>query len=131
MRRIVPRDDAVSNYFTVTEDPQAYPLLTVAPLALSGVKGAIAADMARTGHGTHCGECGKPFTPARKRRGVGRVRHLDAAGRLYSTTWVFCGRCHAAMQRNGGKVSEKLVEEAREATKAGQLAVMPTQGGMQ
>lgn len=108
-------------------DPDADPSLALLPLRGKVTK-EIAKDLIRSGKGTHCGECGKPFTLARKRRGVGRVRHMDAAGRLYSTSWVFCGPCHAAMQRNGGKVSKKLVEEAREASKAGQLALCPARG---
>ena len=118
----------MSVVFTVTPDPQADPLLTLFPFDVPGVKAGVAADMARTGHDTHCGGCGKPFSLARKRRGVGRVRHIDATGVIFSTTWLFCGRCHAAMQRNGGKAPPHLVEQAREAAKAGLLAVLPAGG---
>jgi hypothetical protein len=118
----------MSKVYTVTQDPHADPMLTLMHFDAPGVKAAIAADMARTGHCTHCGECGKPFTLARKRRGVGRVRLIDAAGLIHSTSWLFCGRCHASMQRKGGQVSSKLVEQAREAAKAGHLAILPAKG---
>lgn len=111
----------------INPDPDADPSLPFLPLR-GEVTTETAKDLIRSGKGTHCGECGKPFTLARKRRGVGRVRHLDAAGRLYSTSWIFCGRCHAAMQHNDGKVSEKLVEESRQAVKAAQLALCPARG---
>jgi hypothetical protein len=111
----------------VKPDTTSDPLLPL--LDMTGeVTEAIAREMIRDGQASHCGECGKPFTLARKRRSVGRVRHVDPAGLLYATTWVFCGRCHAQNQRNGGKVSGKLMEQAREAAKAGQLAMMPARG---
>jgi hypothetical protein len=118
------------SYYTVTEDHQADPLLTVAPLALPGVKVSIAADMARTGHGTHCGQCGKPFNLARKPRGIARVRHV-APTALHTTTWLLCGRCLAEMRRNGNQVSPSLLAEARAATDAGRVLLMPAKGGMQ
>jgi hypothetical protein len=43
---------------------------------------------------------------------------------------MFCGRCHAQMQRNGGKVSDKLVEQAHDAAKAGRLAITPARGSV-
>lgn len=120
----------MSKVFTVTQDPQADPLLNVAPLALPGVKAAIAADMARTGHGTHCGQCEKPFSLARKPRGIARAQHADPAGALYTTTWLLCGRCTTEMRRAGGKVSTQLMEQARAATDAGRVLLMPAKGGM-
>jgi hypothetical protein len=121
------RNNTTSTIWEVKPDPTSDPLLPL--LDMTGeVTEAIAAEMVRDGQATHCGECGKPFTLARKRRSVGRVRHLDPAGLVYSTTWVFCGRCQAQNQRNGGKVSDKLMEQAREAAKAGMLAMMPAKG---
>jgi hypothetical protein len=121
------RNNSTPPTWQAKPDTTSDPLLLLSDLT-GEVTEAIAAEMIRDGLATHCGECGKPFTLARKRRGVGRVRHLDPAGLVYSTTWVFCGRCHAQNQRNGGKVSDKLMEQAREATKAGQLAMMPAKG---
>jgi hypothetical protein len=121
------RNNTTSPILQVKPDPASDPLLPL--LDMTGkVTKAIAAEMIREGLATHCGECGKPFTLARKRRGVGRVRNLDANGRLYATSWIFCGRCHAQNQRNGGKVSDKLMDQAREAVKAGQLAMTPAKG---
>lgn len=121
------RNNSTSPIWEVNPDHTSDPAQLM--LEMTGeVTEAICREMIRQGLATHCGECGKPFTLARKRRSVGRVRHLDPAGLLYSTTWVFCGRCHAQNQRNGGKVSDKLMEQAREAAKAGQLAMMPARG---
>jgi hypothetical protein len=121
------QNNTTSPIWDVKPDHTSDPLLPL--LDMTGeVTEAIAAEMILDGQATHCGECGKPFTLARKRRSVGRVRHVDPAGLVYSTTWVFCGRCQAQNQRNGGKVSDKLLEQAREAAKAGQLAMMPAKG---
>lgn len=120
-------DTATSPIWQVKPDSDSDPLLPL--LDLTGeVTEAIAAEMIRDGLATHCGECGKPFTLARKQRSLGRVRHVDTAGLVYSTSWIFCGRCHAQNQRNGGRVSDKLLEQAREAAKAGQLAMTPARG---
>ncbi len=113
--------------WTVKEDPAGDPLLSLAPLG-GQVSRAIAAELIRDGFGEQCGECGKPFNAVRKRRGVGRVTHADLSGGLYSTTWLLCGRCTAEMKRNGNRVSDKLIAEARSATEAGLLMAAPAKG---
>ncbi|MEW5789526.1 MAG: hypothetical protein AB1899_16905 [Pseudomonadota bacterium] len=113
--------------WTAKPDPGADPLLGLLPFEAPGVRAAIASNLASTGHDTHCGQCKKPFTAARKRRGVARVTHIDA-GVLCYTIWVLCGRCLAEMKRNGGKVSPLLMAEAREAAEAGLLALTPARG---
>lgn len=104
------------------------PLLCCLPLG-GAVSVALAAELVREGHADRCGECEKPFTVARKRRGIARVRHFDhGSGMLYSTTWVLCGRCTARMRGNGDRVSDKLIDESREAAKAGMTMVAPAGG---
>lgn len=114
--------------WTAKPDPGADPLLCLLPLEAPGVRAAIAANLASTGHDTHCGQCKKPFTVARKRRGVARVTHVDAAGVLCTTLWMLCGRCLGEMKRNGGQASPQLMAEARDAAEAGRLALAPTKG---
>lgn len=114
--------------WTVTHEPDAGLGICLLPLEAPGVRDAIAANLASTGHDTHCGHCKKPFTVARKRRGVARVTQMDAAGILCATFWWLCGRCRDEMNRNGGKVSPQLMAEAREAAKAGRLAMAPAKG---
>lgn len=84
----------------------------------------VADELIREGCGGHCGHCQKPFTAARKRRGVGRVTHVGENGAVISA-WVLCGRCMATMRRNGGQVSHELIAKARRAT---QLAMAPARG---
>lgn len=112
---------------TVKEDPSGDPMLFLLPLG-GQVSRAIAAGLVRDGLGEQCGECGKPFNAARKRRGTGRVTHADLSGRLYSMAWLLCGRCTAEMKANGNRVSDKLIAESRSAAKAGQLMAVPTKG---
>lgn len=103
------------------------PRLTLQPLH-GGVSKALAAELIRQGCGDRCGECEKPFTAARKARGIGRVTHLDLSGAIYCTAWLLCGACTAIMRANGKKVSHKLLVEAREAAKAGMVMAMPAGG---
>lgn len=102
-------------------------MLSVLPLR-GAVSKALGDELIRDGCGDHCGECEKPFTAVRKARGIGRVTHLDMAGGLYSTAWLLCGACTAAMRANGNRVSHKLLVEAREAAKAGMMMTMPAGG---
>ncbi len=103
------------------------PLLTVLPLG-GAVSAALAAELVREGYAGRCAECEKPFTAVRKRRGIGRVRHFDPADNmLYNTTWLLCGRCTARMRANGGRLSDKLIAEAREASSA--MITMNTPAG--
>lgn len=89
----------------------------------------LAAELIQEGYAGRCAECEKPFTAVRRRRGIGRVRHFDpAANMLYSTTWLLCGSCTARMRANGGRLSDKLIAESREATKAMITANMPAGG---
>lgn len=113
--------------FTIRED-QADPLLMVLPLQ-GEVTRAVGDDLNASGHGKCCAGCDKPFTVARKQRAVGRMTHLDnAAGRLFTTTWLLCGTCAAAIRRNGGRMPAHLVQEARDATSAGLLLAAPAEG---
>jgi hypothetical protein len=113
--------------WTVTEDPSGDQLLALLPLG-GEVSRAIAAELIRDGFGDQCGECGKPFNAVRKRRGIGRVSHVDLSGGIYTTTWLLCGRCTAEMKRNGNRVSHKLIAEARSATEAGLLLAARPRG---
>lgn len=104
------------------------PLLSVLPLG-GAVSVALAVDLVREGYADCCGECEKPFTVARKRRGIARVRHFDpGAGMLYSTAVLLCGRCTARMRANDNRVSDKLIAESREATAAGLTLTAPVGG---
>lgn len=114
--------------FNIKNDPHGDAMLVAMPLG-GAVSLAIAADLNRSGHGRCCSGCGKPFNAARKQRGVGRVRHVDAAGLLVvSTAWVFCGACLAGIRRNGGRIPSPLVQEAREAASAALLLGKPAEG---
>lgn len=113
--------------FTIEKD-QADPLLMVLPLQ-GEVPRAVGADLNASGHGKCCGGCDKPFTIARKQRAVGRVTHFDdAGGRLFTTTWILCGTCAAAIRCNGGRMPAHLVQEARDATSAGLLLAARAEG---
>lgn len=103
------------------------PALAVLPLH-GPVSQALGDELIRDGYGKRCGECEKPFTAARKARGIGRVTHFDPSSGLYCSIWLLCGACTAAMHANGNKVSAKLVAEAREATRAGMMLAQPAGG---
>lgn len=112
----------------IKPDPNADPMLMVLPLS-GAVTQAVGNDLNRTGHGTSCGACGKPFNAARKQREVGRITYADPAGcAVFSTAWIFCGRCAGEIRRNGGRMPAELVQEAREAARAGLLLAAPVGG---
>lgn len=114
--------------YQVKDDPHAEPLLMLLPME-GEVSEAVAADLNRTGHGKSCGACRKPFNAARKQRHVGRITYVDpAGGGVYSTTWIFCGRCGGEIRRNGARMPADLVQEAREAASAGMLLAAPAGG---
>lgn len=115
--------------FEMKEDPHADPLLMLLPLQ-GEISAAVGADLNRDGFGKYCADCCKPFNAVRKQRSVGRISHFDPEGMmLFTTTWLFCGRCTANMRRNGNCIPSKLVEEARAATSAGLLLKTPAEGG--
>lgn len=114
--------------FEAKEDPNADPMLMVLPLQ-GAVTHAVGNDLNRTGHGKSCGACGKPFNAARKQRDVGRITYVDPVdGAIFSTAWIFCGRCSAEIRRDGGRMPAALVQEAREAASAGLLLAAPAGG---
>lgn len=112
----------------IKSDPHADPTLMLLPLR-GAVTSAVGDDLNRTGHGKSCGACGKPFNAARKQRDVGRITYTDPAGcAVFSTAWIFCGRCAGEIRRNGGRMPADLVQEAREAVRAGLLLSAPAGG---
>lgn len=113
--------------FTVKDSPHADALLMALPLQ-GEVTRAVGNDLNASGHGQCCAGCGKPFTVARKQRAVGRMSHVDPTGRLFTTAWLFCGCCAAAIRRDGGRMPAHLVREARAATSAGLLLTTPAEG---
>lgn len=114
--------------FEAKEDPHADPLLMLLPLQ-GEISVAVAADLNRTGHGKSCGACSKPFNAARKQRHVGRITYVDqVGGGVFSTAWIFCGPCAGEIRRNGGRMPADLVQEAREAARAGLLLAAPAGG---
>lgn len=114
--------------FTVKDGSHADPLLMVLPLQ-GEVTRAVGDDLNASGHGKCCANCSKPFTVARKQRAVGRMTHIDPDdGRLFTTAWLFCGPCAAAIRRNGRRLPVHLVQEARDATSAGLLLAAPAKG---
>lgn len=108
-------------------NPHADPRLMLAPLQ-GEVSVAVAADLNQDGFGKCCANCHKPFNAARKQRGVGRVTQVDPACMLFTTAWLFCGRCTAEMRRNGNRIPAKLTEQARAATSAGLLMATAAEG---
>ncbi|MBI4995575.1 MAG: hypothetical protein HZC22_01470 [Rhodocyclales bacterium] len=86
---------------------------------------ATAAEITRDGRGRCCGECDKPFTAARKPRGVARVAHCDEQGVVSVVAWLLCGGCLGKMKRDGNRLSRKLIGEARAGLA---LAMMPPGG---
>lgn len=106
----------------------ADPLLMALPLQ-GTITQAVGDDLNRTGHGKSCGVCRKPFNAARKQRYVGCITYVDpAGGGVYSTAWIFCGRCGGEIRRNGARMPADLVQEARAAASAGLLMAAPTKG---
>ena len=89
------------------------------------VSHAVGADLIESGHGTHCGECEKPFSMLRKPRGVVRVSHHHPEIATFTTAWLICGTCRAEMRRNGKRVSDKLLGEGRTATSVWLLVAPP------
>lgn len=101
--------------------------IDLALLPLKEVSKHIAADMFASGTGKHCGACGKPFTAARKWRGVVRITLAGESG-LMLNTWLLCGKCNHKAQRNGGKVPDELRQEARHSYDALRLMQEPVAG---
>jgi len=113
--------------YTAKSGTHADALLMQLPLQ-GEVSQAVAKDLIASGYGKRCGCCNKPFTRARKWRAVGRVKHGDPAGRVFTTAWLFCGVCSAAIRRDGGRMPAHLVQEAREAASDGLLLASPAKG---
>lgn len=105
--------------------------LDLALMPLSKVSKQIAGELIAEGNGDKCGDCGKPFTAARKWRGVVRLVTLSAAG-VAACFYLVCGKCRAAAEqrhREGGSVvAEPWRAEAKRVHDAGQLLKMPAQG---
>lgn len=110
-----------------TKDAFSDPRLMLQPLRGENSV-AVAADLIERGQGKCCADCGKPFNSARKQRSVARVSHIDPAGNIYTTSWLFCGRCTANMRRAGNRIPSKLLEEARNSTSTSLLMAAPAQG---
>lgn len=114
--------------FTVKEAPHADALLMALPLQ-GAVTRAVGDDLNASGRGKCCASCDKPFTIARKQRAVARQNHVDpVSGCLFQTAWLVCGRCAAAIRRDGGKLPAHLLKEARAAASAGLLLATPAEG---
>ncbi len=105
--------------------------LGLALLPLSKVSKQIAAWLIAEGNGGECGECEKPFTTARKWRGVVRLVTLSGTG-LCASFYLVCGKCRAAAEqrrREGGSVAaEPWRAEARRMHDAARLFNVPAQG---
>ncbi len=101
--------------------------IDLALLPLKEVSERIAADMLASGAGKHCGACGKPFTVARKWRGVVRITLAGESG-LMLNTWLLCGKCNCEAQRNGGKPPADLKREAQRSYDALRLMREPVAG---
>ena len=89
--------------------------LAFAPL--SEVSAKLAAAMQTDGSDSHCGICCKPFTIARKPRGIARVVHQGESG-IMCSTWLVCGRCKHHAKLNGGKVPASMLAQARQSYEA-------------
>lgn len=114
--------------FNVKEAPQTDALLMALPLQ-GEVTQAVGDDLNASGHGKSCAGCDKPFTVARKQREVGRVTHVDpVGGMVFTTAWVFCGRCAGEIRRSGNRMPAALMEEARAAASAGLLMATSAKG---
>ncbi len=100
--------------------------LALLPLKLAG--GQIAEDMQTDGTGKRCGVCGKPFSAARKWRGVVRLTYGGDRGRLLMIAWLLCGKCNYEAKRNGGKVPDCLKYEAESVCEAACLTMTDVQG---
>ncbi len=101
--------------------------IDLALLPLKEVREQIAENMLASGAGKHCGACGKPFTAARKWRGVVRITLAGESG-LMLNTWLLCGKCNSEAQRNGGRVPADLKQEARHSYDALRLMQEPLGG---
>ncbi len=103
--------------------------LALAPL--SEVSQALAAELIAQGNGDRCGECDRPFTPARKRRALIRLVSISEAG-LAMNYYLICGACRAAAemrQREGGSVvAEAWRVDAQKIHDAGRLMNRPAEG---
>lgn len=100
--------------------------LMLLPLKQAGAQ--IAADMQADGTGKRCGVCSKPFTTARKWRGVARLIYSGERGRLLMVAWLLCGKCNHEARRNGGSVPDSLKREAESVCEAARLAMTDEEG---
>jgi len=98
--------------------------LAFAPLSEVGDK--LAASMHSDGSGRQCGMCRKPFTIARKPRGIARVTHQGAAGVMCST-WLLCGHCKYKASAAGGQIPDSMLARARKSYNA--YHTLQTQSG--
>lgn len=94
--------------------------LRLAFAPLSEVSAKLAAAMQSDGTDSHCGICCKPFTIARKPRGIARVVHEGESG-IMCSTWLVCGRCKHNAKLDGGKVPAAMLEQARKSYEAFRL----------
>ena len=103
--------------------------LALAPL--SEVTQAIIEDLISRGEGNRCGECDRPFTSARKRRGVARILTSSDAG-IGAVFYILCGACRSAAERRkregGSVVTEFWRDEARAIHDAGRLMNRSAEG---
>lgn len=100
-------------------------------LPLAEVKERLRAELIAAGKGRLCGECGKPFTAARKVHGVLRLVTVSDAG-VGLQFYLVCRRCaHVARDREvrGGSVaSDPWRTDARRGHEALCLLVAPAKG---
>lgn len=105
--------------------------LNLALAPLSKVSKQIAAQLITEGNSDKCGDCDKPFTAARKWRGVVRLVTTSDAG-LAACFYLVCGKCRAASEqrhREGGSVvAEHWLAESKHVHEAGQLLKRPEYG---
>ncbi len=105
--------------------------LPLALLPLSRVSLQVATELIDEGLGRVCGECKKPFTAARKWRGVVRLLTLSDSG-LAATHYLVCGKCKAACQerqrRKVPALGDGWYEEARRAHACARLLSTPAKG---
>lgn len=94
----------------IHERPSSEISLAFAPL--SEVSEKLVDAMRSDGSDRHCGMCHKPFTVARKPRGIARVVHGGSAGVMLST-WLLCGHCKFKATKVGGQVPASMLDQAR------------------
>jgi ribosomal protein S14 len=82
------------------------------PYALVNCADEVFSNMRASGAATHCSVCTKPFTAARKPKGIARSTHISLDNSVHSYSFVLCRKCHREASLAGSTSHENLFNPA-------------------